>query len=118
MKLVFFISCVTAIAIREKAFGKSFIHLKLVEDPAPPAPVVEDGAKAPEKDMSIHPADHYKMKYPINEKWIPGPNVTPKWVEPNPQAPATKAAEAAAKVPEVKAEPKAKEEPAAPEGKK
>lgn len=54
-------------AIKIKEGGKSFIHLKLVEDP--PATKEEDGAKAPGKDLSE--SAEPKLEYATSTRVIP-----------------------------------------------
>jgi hypothetical protein len=69
--LLLLISCSSAIKVHTA--GKSYIHLRLIEDPPaePATPVVEDGAKAPGKDLSESVESSFK--YPTSERSIPEP---------------------------------------------
>lgn len=68
-----FLLLASASAIKIKNGGKSFIHLKLIEDP-PAAPAGDDGAKAPGKDLDEKAEP--KFLYPISERAIPEPHGT------------------------------------------
>ena len=63
--ILFLVASAAAIKIQEG--GKSYIHLKLVEEP--PAKKEEDGAKAPGKDLSE--AAEPKLEYATSTRVIP-----------------------------------------------
>ena len=74
MKLnLVFLLVAAASAIKVQNGGKSFIHLKLIEEP-PAGPVADDGAKAPGKDL-FAPAIP-KFEYGTSTRAIPEPHGT------------------------------------------
>ena len=74
MKLnLVFLLVAAASAIKIKNGGKSFIHLKLIEDP-PAAPVADDGAKAPGKDLDAPVVPRFE--YGTSTRAIPEPHGT------------------------------------------